>query len=70
MSSVAESEVTGLFMNTQYTVPICLTLEGMRHLQPLTPLCTDTLTAQEILSGVYMKMNKMQPYKFSLATMS
>ena len=56
MSSAAETEVAGLFMNTQHAVPIRLTLEDMGHPQPPTPLRTDNLTAaQGILSGVYKR---------------
>ena len=46
-------EVAGLFMNAQHAVPIHLTLEDMGHSQPSTPLRTNNLTAQGILSGVY-----------------
>ena len=53
ISSAAESEAAGLFMNAQHAVPICLTLEDMGHPQPPTQLGTDNLTAQGILSGVY-----------------
>ena len=55
MSSAAESEVAGLFMNAQHAVPIRLTLEDMGHPQPPTPLRTDNITAQGILSGVYKR---------------
>ena len=53
MSSAAKSDVAGLFMNAQYAVPICLPLEDMGHPQPPTQLCTENLTTQGILSGVY-----------------
>ena len=55
MSSAAEAEVAGLFMNAQHAVPIRLTLEDMGHPQPPTQLRTDNLTAQGILSGVYKR---------------
>ena len=55
MSSAAEAEVAGLFMNAQHAVPLRLTLEDMGHPQPPTPLRTDNLTAQGILSGIYKR---------------
>ena len=55
MSSATESEMTGLFMNAQHAVPICLILEDMGHPQPPTQLRTDNLTAQDLLSGVYKR---------------
>ena len=53
MSSAAESEVAGLFINVQHAVPFRLTLKDMGHPQPPTQHHTDNLTAQGILSGVY-----------------
>ena len=53
MSSAAESEVAGLFMNAQDAEPIRLTLEDMEHPQPPAPLHTDNISAQGILSGIY-----------------
>ena len=52
MSSAAESEVVGRFMNAQHAVPIRLTLED-KDPSPHTPLCTNNHTKQDILSGMY-----------------
>ena len=53
MSLAAESEVADLFMNVQHAVLIRLTLKDTGHPQPPTPIRTDNLTGQGILSGVY-----------------
>ena len=53
MSSVSESKVARLIMNTQHAIPICLTIKDMEYPQPPTSLHTNNLTAQRILSGVY-----------------
>ena len=65
MSSAAESEVESLFMNAQHAVSIRLTLKDIEHSQPPTQLCTDNLTAQGILSGVYrQKCSKWNDMNF------
>ena len=65
MSSAAEAELAGLFMNAQHAIPIRLTLEDMGHPQPLAPLRTNNLTAQGILSGVYkQKRSKCNDINF------
>ena len=51
MSSAAESEVGGLYMNAREDVPIRTTLIEMGHPQPATPLTTDNNTAEGILNG-------------------
>ena len=45
MSSAAESEIGGLFVNGQTACPIRVTLEEMKHPQPVTPLNTDNKKA-------------------------
>ena len=62
MSLAAESKVAGLFMNAQHTVPICRTLEDMGYPQPPTPICTENLAAQGILSGVYKQKRSKYNY--------
>ena len=44
MSSAAESETGGLFVNAQTGCPIQVTLKEMKHPQSATPLCTDNTT--------------------------
>jgi hypothetical protein len=51
MSSAAESECGGLFVNAQTGCPIQVTLEEMKHPQPATPLCTDNTTADGFANG-------------------
>ena len=56
MSSSAESEVAGLFLNAQYTLSIRFTREDMGHPQPTTvhlPLQTDDLTGHKEYYQVY-----------------
>ena len=51
MTSTAESELGGLFMNCQEAVPIRNTLEELGHKQPPTPTRTDNATAHGIIHG-------------------
>jgi hypothetical protein len=45
MSSAAEAEVAGLFMNAKELLPIRTTLDELGHTQPATPMRTDNSTA-------------------------
>ena len=38
MSSAAEAECGGLFLNAQEAIPLCMTLEELGHPQPPTPI--------------------------------
>ena len=55
MSSVAEAELGGLFINAKTAVAMQKTLENMGHPQPPTPIQTDNSTAQGELT------NKISP---------
>jgi hypothetical protein len=55
MSSVAEVELGGLFINARAAVPIRITLEELGHKQPSTPIQTDNSTACGVVN------NKIQP---------
>jgi hypothetical protein len=55
MSSAAESELGGLFINAKHAVPQRTLLEEMGHPQPPTPIQTDNSTAYGVVT------NKIQP---------
>jgi hypothetical protein len=55
MSSAAEAELGGLFINAKTAVPIWTTLEELGHKQPPTPIQTDNLTACGVAN------NEIQP---------
>jgi hypothetical protein len=55
MSSAAEAELGGLFINTKTAVPISTMLEELGHKQPPTPIQTDNSTACGVVT------NKIQP---------
>jgi hypothetical protein len=55
MSSAAESELGGLFINAKTAVPIRKTLEELGHKQPPTPIQTDNSTACGVVN------NEIQP---------
>jgi hypothetical protein len=55
MSSAAEAELGGLFINAKMAVPIQTTLEELGHKQPLTPMQTDNSTACGVAN------NEIQP---------
>jgi hypothetical protein len=55
MSSAAEAELGGLFINAKTAVPIRTTLEELGHKQPPTPIQTDNSTACGVAN------NKIQP---------
>jgi hypothetical protein len=57
MSSAAEAELRGLFINAKTAVPIRKTLEELGHKQPPTPIQTDNST----VCGVGVVNNKIQP---------
>ena len=66
MSSAAESEVGGLYMNAREDVPIRTTLIEMGHPQPATPLTTDNNTAEGILNGtIKQKRSKAIDMRFN-----
>jgi hypothetical protein len=51
MSSAAEAEVGGLYVNAREGIPLRTTLEELGHPQPPTPLQTDNTTAHGIITG-------------------
>ena len=55
MSSAAEAELGGLYINAREAVPLRKTLEEMGHPQPKTPMQTDNSTAMGVVA------NKIQP---------
>ena len=55
MSSAAEAELGGLYINAREAVPMRKTLEEMGHKQPRTPIQTDNSTALGVV------LNKIQP---------
>ena len=55
MSSAAEAELGGLFLNAKAAVPIRTTLEELGHKQPPTPVQTDNSTACGVVN------NEIQP---------
>jgi hypothetical protein len=55
MSSAAEAELGGLFINAKTAVPIRTTLEELGHKQPPTPIQTDNSTACGVAN------NEIQP---------
>ena len=55
MSSAAEAELGGLFINAKTAVPIRRTLEELGHKQPPTPVQTDNSTACGVVN------NEIQP---------
>jgi hypothetical protein len=55
MSSAAEAELGGLFINAKTAVPIRTTLEELGHKQPPTPIQTDNSTACRVVN------NEIQP---------
>jgi hypothetical protein len=55
MSSAAEAELGGLFINAKAAVPIRITLEELGHKQPPTPIQTDNSTACGVVN------NEIQP---------
>ena len=66
MSSAAEAETGGLFVNGQAAVPIITTLEEMGHPQPgPTPIQTDNTTAAGIANDtVKAKRSKAMDMRF------
>ena len=50
VSSAAEAEITGVFINAKAAVPIRQTLEEMGHPQGATEIITDNSTAEQILN--------------------
>ena len=55
MSSAAEAELGGLYINAREAVPMRKTLEELGHKQPRTPMQTDNSTALGVV------LNKIQP---------
>ena len=55
VSSAAEAEIGGLFINVKAAIPIRQTLIEMGHPQPPTPMQTDNSTAHALIT------NKIRP---------
>jgi len=65
LSSAAEAESGGLFLNGKEAVPIRITLEELGHEQPPTPLQTDNNTASGIANDdVKQKRSKAMDMRF------
>ena len=65
MSSAAESETGGLFVNGQSACPIRVTLEEMKHPQPATAIVTDNTAAEGIANDtVKVKRTKAMDMRF------
>jgi hypothetical protein len=58
MSSTAEAEIGGLYINAQKGVEEHNILEEMGHLQPPTPVQTDNLTKDSIVN---LRVQKSAP---------
>ena len=65
MSSTADAEWGGLYMNAQEAVPMRATLEELGHPQPPTPIRTDNSTADGIMNKtVKQKKSKSMDMRF------
>ena len=65
MSSAAEAELGGLFLNAKNACPIRITLEELGHPQPPTPIQTDNSTATGIANdSVKQKRSKAIDMRF------
>lgn len=65
MSSAAEAEVGGLYINAQAAIPERTTLEVLGHPQPPTPLRTNNSTADGIINGtIKQKRSKALDMRF------
>ena len=65
MSSAAEAELGGLFINAREAVYIRKILAKMGHLQPRTPLQTDNSTAKGVVNNnIQTKRLKSMDMKF------
>ena len=51
VSSAAEAEIAGVFINAKEAVPIRIALEEMGHKQGATDIITDNSTASNILNN-------------------
>ena len=65
LSSAAEAELAGLFLNGKEAVPQQITLEELGHPQPPTPMVTDNSTAMGIANdSVKQKRSKAMDMRF------
>ncbi len=65
LSSAAEAELAGLFLNGKEAVPERITLEELGHPQPPTPMVTDNSTAMGIANdSVKQKRSKSMDMRF------
>jgi hypothetical protein len=65
MSSAAEAELGGLFINAKTAVPIRTTLTELGHKQPPTPIQTDNSTASGVVNNeVQPKATKAMDMRF------
>ena len=66
ISSAAEAETGGIFVNGQFAIPIRHTLIALGHLQPPTPLKTDNSTAYKFVhNDMKQKMSKSWDIRFN-----
>ena len=65
MTSAAEAELGGLYINAREAVYIRQMLEAMGHKQPRTPIQTDNATAEEIINNkILPKQTKAMDMRF------
>jgi hypothetical protein len=65
LSSAAEAELAGLFLNGKQAVPERITLKELGHPQPPTPMITDNSTAMGIANdSVKQKRSKAMDMRF------
>ena len=65
MSSAAEAECGGLYINAQEAIPLIITLEELGHKQDPVPLKTDNSTAEGIMNKtIKQKRSKAMDMRF------
>ena len=65
MSSAAEAELGGLYINAREAIPARIVLEEMKHKQPPTPIQTDNSTACGVVnSNIQPKRTKAMDMRF------
>lgn len=65
VTSASEAEYAALFYNAKQAIPLRIALREMGHQQPLTPMCTDNITASGIANQTNKpKMSKSMDMRF------
>ena len=66
VSSAAEAETGGIFVNSQLTIPIRHSLQALGHIQPPTPIKTDNSTAYKFVhNDMKQKMSKSWDMRYN-----